>query len=1026
MRIADISIRQPVFITMVIALIVVLGLVSYTRLGVDMMPDISLPIVAVTVVNPGVGPEEMEAQVSKPVEDALSALNGIKNISSTSAESIAVIVAEFALEKDAQLASTEVREKITSIRNTLPREIQEPVIDKFDVSAATVVSYTITSRGQRLNLMDLRALVEDRIVQEVSSVDNVGSVTLLGGLEREIHVDVDVDKLNALGLSIAQVSQAIRGENLNLPAGKVTQKDYDFILRTSEEFVKVDELLNIVVATPQGAPVYLRDVAAVSDSFKKRQAISRVNGVECISLVVRKQSGTNSVEVADGVNRMMGRVRRSFPDLEIRLATDESLAIKESRDDVINSLILGALLAGIVVLFSFGDLRNTLITIAGLPVCIIGSFAVMALLGFSVNMITLLALSLSVGLLIDDAIVVRENIFRHMEKLGKDPRTAASDGTSEVGLAVTATTLTLVAVFVPVAFATGIAGKFFRQFGLTVTAAVLISFFEAFTFAPMLSAYFFKKAKAGNAHSFSGRFQAAIARLYDRLGRSYRPVLKWSIGHRPVVVLVTLAVFAASLFLFSVVGIGGAPHSQRPEFNLVIQCTPGSSLESTERVVRSIEEILHRQKEIGDVFSIIGTKDGASDEASINVKLIHVRDNKAFQDRLRPLLAGIPGAAITFQDSMTLGGAAASSLQQLPIQVNLRGTYLKNLTLAAEMVKDAIRSVPGLVDINSDYRNPKPEIQVQVDRDRAARLGANTLQIASTMRTFVDGDIASRFRTPERMIDIRVRALPAIRENLDRLARVFIPTASRGSVTLDQVAKLKVEAGPSQIKRKNRMRQIVVGGNILKGVALNEIQAVVQSRLQTLELPGTVTFTFGGQVEQNIEMFATLILTLILAVVFVYMILASQFASFIQPFALMLALPLSLIGAVLGLLLAGKLFDVVAFIGLIMLMGLVTKNSILLIDYTNVLRRRGMSRNDAIIEAGATRLRPILMTSLAMILGMLPVAFGLGTSSDFRAPIGFTIIGGLISSTILTLVVVPVVYSLLDDLTLKFGRKKAG
>ncbi len=671
MRIADISIRQPVFITMVIGLIVVLGLVSYTRLGVDMMPDISLPIVAVTVVNPGVGPEEMESQVSKPVEDALSALNGIKNISSTSAESVAVIVAEFALEKDAQQASTEVREKITSIRNTLPREIQEPVIDKFDVSAATVVSYTITSRGQRLNLMDLRALVEDRIVQEVSSVDNVGSVTILGGLEREIHVDVDVDKLNALGLSIAQVSQAIRGENLNLPAGKVTQKDFDFILRTSEEFVRVDELLNIVVATPQGAPVYLRDVAAVSDSFKKRQAISRVNGVECISMVVRKQSGTNSVEVADGVNKTMGRVRRNFPDLEIRLATDESVAIKESRDDVINSLILGALLAGIVVLFSFGDLRNTLITIAGLPVCIIGSFAVMDLLGFSVNIITLLALSLSVGLLIDDAIVVRENIFRHMDKLGKDPRTAASDGTSEVALAVTATTLTLVAVFVPVAFATGIAGKFFRQFGLTVTAAVLISFFEAFTFAPMLSAYFFKKAKAGNEHSFSGRFQAAIARFYDRLGHAYRPVLKWSIGHRLAIVFVTLAVFAASLFLFTVVGVGGSPRGQRPEFNLVIQCTPGSSLESTERVVRSIEEILHRQKEIGDVFSIIGTKDGASDEASINVKLIRVRDNKAFQDRLRPLLSGIPGAAITFQDVMTLGGAAASSLQQLPIQINL-------------------------------------------------------------------------------------------------------------------------------------------------------------------------------------------------------------------------------------------------------------------------------------------------------------------------------------------------------------------
>ena len=437
----------------------------------------------------------MEAQVSKPVEDVLSALNGIKNISSTSAESVAVIVAEFALEKDAQQASTEVREKITSIRNTLPREIQEPVIDKFDVSAATVVSYTITSRGQRLNLMDLRALVEDKIMQPVASVDNVGSVTVLGGLEREIHIDVDVDKLNALGLSIVQVSQAIRGENLNLPAGKVTQKDFDFILRTNEEFEKWMSC-KILLSPLRKARRFTSKMWPRSAIIsRKRQAISRVNGVECVSLVVRKQSGTNSVEVADGVNKMMARIRKNYPDLEIRLATDESVYIKESRDDVINSLIIGALLAGIVVLFSFGDLRNTLITIAGLPVCIIGSFAVMALLGFSVNIITLLALSLSVGLLIDDAIVVRENIFRHMEKLGKDARTAASDGTSEVALAVTATTLTLVAVFLPVAFTTGIAGKFFRQFGVTVAAAVLISFFEAFTFAPMLSAYFFKKPR---------------------------------------------------------------------------------------------------------------------------------------------------------------------------------------------------------------------------------------------------------------------------------------------------------------------------------------------------------------------------------------------------------------------------------------------------------------------------------------------------------------------------------------------------
>jgi HAE1 family hydrophobic/amphiphilic exporter-1 len=1025
MRIADTSIRQPVFITMVIALIVVLGFVSYNRLGVDLMPDISLPIVAVSVVNPGVGPEEMESQVTKPIEDVISSINGIKNVSSTSSESIAVIIAEFNLEKDAQEASTEVREKIATIRNTLPREILEPVIDKFDVSAAAVISYAVTSKGGKMGLMEMRALIEDKIRQQVESVDNVGAVTVLGGLEREIQVDVDVDKLNALGLSIVQVSQAIRSENLNFPAGKVTQKNIDFIIRTNEEFQRVAEMEGIVIATPLGNPVYLKDVAVVHDSFKTRKNISRVNGVECVSMIIRKQSGTNSVAVADGVKKMMVQIRKAYPDLNIRLATDESVFIKDSRNDVINSLILGALLAGLVVLFSFGDLRNTLITIAGLPVCLIGTFAVMSLFGFSINVITLLALSLSVGLLIDDAIVVRENIFRHIEKLGKDARTAASDGTAEVGLAVTATTLTLVAVFVPVAFATGIAGKFFRQFGITVTAAVLISLFEAFTFAPMLSAYFFKKSEKSDEKSFSHRFQKAIARFYDSLGRAYRPALNWSIGHRKSVIAITVAIFALSLFLFTLIGVGGAPRGQRPEFNLAIQCTSGSSLANTEKIVRSIEDILHRQPEIGDVFSVIGTQDGASDEATINVKLKITRGTKEFQDKVRPMLADIPGVSIAFQEAASLGGAVGSALQQLPIQINLKGTNLKNLTQSAEMVKNAIRDIPGMVDVNSDYRNPKPEIQIVIDRERAARLGVNTFQIASLMRTFVDGEVASSFRTADRMVDIRVRATADTRNDLGRLARVFIPTFSKGSITLDQVARLHEGSGPTQIKRKNRIRQIIVGANLLKGTPLNEVKSKAEERFNSLVLPGGVTHEYGGQVEQNAEMFASFTLTLILAIIFVYMILASQFGSFIQPFALMLALPLSIIGAVLGLLVANKLFDMVAFIGLIMLMGLVTKNSILLIDYTNVLRRRGMNRRDAIIEAGATRLRPILMTSLAMILGMIPVALGLGTSSDFRAAIGYTIIGGLISSTVLTLVVVPVVYSLLDDLAQKFARKKS-
>jgi len=1025
MKIADISIKQPVFITMVIALIVVLGVVAYTRLGVDLMPDVTLPIIAVSTPYPGVGPEEVEQQVTKPIEDVLSSINGLDKLSSTSSEGVSVIVAQFKLEKDAEQAANECRDKISTIRGTLPRDILEPIIDKFDPSAAPILSYGIASRGRRLNTAELRLLVEDELKPLVERVDGVGQVNVVGGLEREIKVKVDNDKLTLFNLSLAQVSQAIRSENLNLPAGRITQENYDFLIRTKAEFREVEELNRVIVANPGGSPVYLRDVAAVSDSTKTRQTISRVNGVENVTLVVLKRSGTNTVRVAEDVKKAMVRIAAAYPALDIKLSTDESVFIKESRDDVLKSLIEGAILAGLVVLLSFGDFRNTLITIAGLPVCIIGTYAVMSALGFTINVITLLALSLSIGLLIDDAIVVRENIFRHMEKLGQHPMQAASDGTAEVGLAVVATTLTLVSVFLPVAFATGIAGKFLKQFGITIAAAVLISLFEAFTFAPMLSAYFFKEARRNGKASLSARLMHSITRVYDGLGRGYRPILKWAVGHRKSVIAVTLVIFALSGWLFTLVGIGGTPHGDRPEFNIKIQVASGSSLESTERTVRRIEEILRGEPEVTDVFSVIGTTDGASDEATVNVKLTSRGITEEYQDRLRPKLAEIPGVKLTFQEVMSIGGTAAQSFAQLPIQINIKSTNLESLTTASDMVRTSLANIPQLVDLNSDYKPPKPEIQIQIDRERASQLGVSTLQVASAMRSLVDGDIASRFRQGEKLFDIRVLAADSTRQDLDRLARVYIPTTKGGMITLDQVAKFKVVNGPTQIKRKDRIRQVTVVSNILKGAALNQITREVQARLGALALPKDVTYDFGGQVEMNAEMFQTLTISLALAVIFVYMILASQFGSFLQPFALMLALPLSVVGAVLGLLAANKLFDMVAFIGLIMLMGLVTKNSILLIDYTNVLRRRGTERMQAILEAGATRLRPILMTSLAMILGMIPVAFGIGASSNFRAAIGFTIIGGLVSSTVLTLVIVPVFYVIVDNIESKFKKQKS-
>ena len=521
------------------------------------------------------------------------------------------------------------------------------------------------------------------------------------------------------------------------------------------------------------------------------------------------------------------------------------------------------------------------------------------------------------------------------------------------------------------------------------------------------------------------RFQDRVTGFYEFLGGNYRPILRWALRHRAIMVGLTTIVFVLSAYLFTVVGTGGTPHGDRPEFNLQVQTASGSSLDQTDAIIRGIEAKLRQQPEITDIATVVGSTDGSSDVATINVKLsLSTKESRGYEDVLRPKLIGIPGATLTFQEASSMGGAAFSSLQQLPIQINLKGTDLSVLGRASDMVLVALRGISGLVDVNSDNRPPKPELQIQIDRERASRLGTGTAQIAGTMRSIVDGDIASKYREEEKLYDIRVRATEDLRFNLERLGRVYLPTMRGGTITLDQVAGLLTVNGPTQIKRADRTRQIMIGANILRGRPLNEITQKVNAALASLGLPRGVTYQFGGQVEQNQKMFASLGLALGLAIVFVYMVLASQFGSFIQPFALMLALPLSIIGAVLGLLIANKLFDMVAFIGLIMLMGLVTKNSILLIDYINQLRRKGLKRFEAIIEAGSTRLRPILMTSLAMILGMIPVAAGFGTSSSFRAAIGYTIIGGLISSTILTLVVVPVVYSILDDIVRKAGRKK--
>ena len=1016
MKIADISIRQPVFITMVIGAIVVIGLVAYSMIAVDLFPDISLPLVAVTTFYPGTGPEEMETQVTKPIEEGVSALAGVEKVSSTSSEGVSVVIVEFKLETDPRRAATDVRDRIASIRSKLPREIQEPVIDKFDPAVAPIIAYGIASLAMPLER--LRTTVEDDIKPQLERIDGVASVEIIGGVEREMQVNVDYSRMRARSLTTLQIAQALRAENLNLPAGRLAEGSHELLLRTRGEFRSVDDIAQIVVAAPGGVPVRLNEVAHVVDGCKEKRSISRLNGKECIIVSVRKQSGSNTVAVAQAIRRRMADLQ--VPEVTIRLSSDESEFIRDAKNDVMLSLVLGSLFASLVVFVSFGDVRNTLITVAGLPVCIVGAFAVIYFLGFSLNVITLLALSLSVGLLIDDAIVVRENIYRHMDELGKDAADASREGTAEVGLAVTATTLTIVAVFLPVAFATGIAGKFFREFGITVAAAVLISLFEAFTFAPMLSALFFKRHR-DDGQSLWRRLMRNLGTLYDRLNEVYNPVLRWSLAHRKTVLALAVLLFAGSVALVGVIGTGGSPRGEKPEFNILLEFASGVNLAEADAVTRRYEEKLRAYPDISDLFTVIGSTDGPVDQAVLHVRIVPGgMRSRAFQDRVRPVLETIPGAKITFQEASSFSGAAASALTQLPIQINVRGNDLHAITQFAERLRDRLAGVPGLEDVNTNVRPARPEVQINVKRESAAQLGVSTTQVATVFRTFIGGDVVSKFRQGEKEIDIRLRLDERDRGRLDLLEGLSVPTVRGTTVMLSQVADVVFSAGPTQITRQNRARQIIVGGNIRQGRALGEVTADVQKVLSSMETPEGVVVTIGGQAEQMADSFKSLGVSLALAILFVYMVLASQFGSFLQPFTIMLALPLAVIGAFLALLLAGRPLDTMALIGLIMLMGLVTKNSILLIDYINRGRRGGLSRSEAIVEAGLKRLRPILMTSLAMILGMVPVAMAFGTSAEFRVSMGVTIIGGLISSTMLTLVVVPVVYTVLDDIVRRF------
>ena len=1026
MLLSDLSIKQPVFATMLMVGLVVLGIFSYKELSTDLFPKVDLPVVSIRTLYPGVSPETVETEVTKRIEEAINPIEGVRHISSTTSEGFSSVVALFELGTNIYSAEQDVRSKVSALRRDFPTGVEEPVIERLDPADLPILSLSVTS--ERLSPKQLTSLVEKIISKRLENIEGVGSLTIVGGQRREIQILLDPDRMKSYNLTVPDVVVALRRENLEVPAGKIEHGRMEELVRVDGKFASADSFQNLIVKTIHGVPVYLNEVASVADGYEEQRKLALIGGQRALAIEIRKQSGGNTVDIAEAVKGALPRLNQEFAGrAQITVVKDLSTFIRDSVEDVRNTLILGALFTVFVVFIFLNSWRSTVITGLTLPVSIIAAFIVMRIFGFSLNILTLMGLSLAVGLLIDDAIVVRENIVRHMQQ-GRGHFEAARIGTSEIGLAVMATTFSIIAVFVPVAFMKGIVGRFFYEFGITVAFAVLVSLFVSFTLDPMLSSRWYDPAIAGGRRRGLGRLLELFDRQFERLHRVYEKMIGFSLRHRAWVLGMALILFAAALAVFPRLGSTFMPDYDRGEFQVSFKSAPGASLDQTEKIAEDLVGEIAREQGTAYTFTTIGAgASGAMNEGLIYVKL-KPKAGRQFSDyelrsRLRAQFSSYGLATTSVEEVNDMGDAK-------PIQISVRGTDLAELDHISMRVADLARSVPGAADVDRSLDRDKPEVTIRIDRKTASDLGINLDSVATTLRALLNGEVATQFEDPDGdAYDVRVRLAAQQRRALEGLNDVDILSSKKDSsgkdmlIAVGQVASFQRSTSASQIRRYDLIREVRVSANTA-GRPMGDVVNDIRARGAELNLPPGFEVLYTGEAEDMRESFGYIYDALILAVVFIYLILASQFGSFTHPLAIMLSLPLSLIGVVGMLLLTGDTLNIMSMIGLILLMGLVTKNAILLIDYTNKLRRGGMERDAALGKAGNTRLRPIVMTTLAMIFGMLPLAFQIGAGSEIRSPMARAVIGGLITSTLLTLLAVPVVYSLLDDLTHKLFRAK--
>jgi len=1028
MNLADLSIKRPIFITCIVTAIIVLGIMSMKKLGVDLFPDVTFPVVTVTTVYPGAGPAEVETLVSKVFEEEISTVSGIKRLSSRNSEGVSIVVAEFNLETDVKYAEQQIRDRVSSAKRKLPTEAKEPTIRRIDPADQPILVLSLSADLSPAKLFDL---ANEVIRPRFEQINQVGLVAIQGGRKREIRVELDRNKLRAYEISASQVVQAIKATGMNIPAGKVTETSKDIVYRTLGEFRSVEDVASTVVSfIGNDVPVRVGQLGAVKDELEDEKTRSFLNGQQALFLRVYRQSGANTIRVVEEVKKKVAQIQtelsREGQKGNLQIVQDGSKPIRANVDDVTESIFFGIILTIIVVFYFLGSGRSTIITGLALPNSLLGAFILMAAAGFTINVMTLLALSLSVGLLIDDAIVVRENIFRHIEA-GEDPVTAASRGTKEVMLAVIGTTLAVIAVFGPIAFLSGVVGQFFKQFGLTICFAMAISLFDALTVAPMLSAYF-----AGATHGIKttglwgstvGKSLIAFNRFQDWLEAKYVSILRFTLK-RPIVILGSaLLIFGLSLVAAIKVPKTFLGAQDMGEFSVGLDTPPGTSLGAMAELSLEVEKAIRSNPEVKNTTLTVGNDQGEANFANFYVELVPAKKRKVntsqFKDVLRTQLKTYAQANPTVKDVDMVG------VGQRPFNVNIIGNDLNQIVEIGNQLLAKLKEHPGVKDPDISFRPGKPEFQVSIDKGKAERFGVSSSMVGAELRTLIEGSVPAVFRESGREYDVRVRLQEDQRDLKQYFAETFVPNMNFRLVKLASVASPVETTGPSNISRQDRGRYVQIMSDLTPGgVGMGGVMSDIRKWFETdLKLPPGVRYAFVGQAENFQELGSSIIVAVTLAVIFIYLVLASLYESFVTPFTIMLVLPLAACGAFYALFLSGQALDINSMIGCVLLLGVASKNSILLVDCTQQLMDEGKPREEAIIEAGKLRLRPILMTTFALIAGMLPVAIGLNEASRQRTNMGVAIIGGLISSTVLSLVVVPAAFSYIDRFK-KWSKEK--